>query len=134
MTRATRNSFTWDTSMVRKYQDISIMFNVLLVTECSPYIRGLQLIVDEIFGRWGFDPYVFNTDKVLNRMSVITPEIIASELENLSKEQLAVLNHYINPILPYSNFIDIMPGFGYTSILEDVKQAYKYLEEFIYSN
>jgi hypothetical protein len=133
MTTTNRNNFVWDAEMVKKYQDISIMFNVFLVTECSPYIRGLQLIIDEIFGRWGFNPHVFNADKVLNRMTAVTPEVIAGELENLNKEQLAVLNHYINPILPYGNFIDIMPGFSYASMLEDVKQAYKYLEEFICS-
>ena len=73
MTTTNRNNFVWDAEMVKKYQDISIMFNVFLVTECSPYIRGLQLIIDEIFGRWGFNPHVFNADKVLNRMSGVTP-------------------------------------------------------------
>lgn len=138
MTRATRNIFTWNTDAQVLYERASIMFNTYLVTECSPYIRGLQIIVDEIFGRWGFDPYVFDAGKVLNRMTAVTPEVIASELENLSIDQLAVLNQYVNPILrymrsDYGNFIDIFNGISYKTILEDIQCAYKHLEEFIYN-
>lgn len=138
MTRVTRDSFTWNADIIRKYQDVSIMFNTFLVTEHNPYIRGLQLIVDEVFGRWGFNPYTFNADEVLKRMTAVTPEVIASELENLNRDQLTLINHYINPLIRcmksnYGNFIDIFDDTGYKTILEDVSQLYKYLEEFIYT-
>lgn len=138
MTRVTRESFVWDTEMVKLYNDALRMFDILLVTECSPYIRGLQLVMDEMFGRWNFTPHIFNADKVLSRMIAVTPDVVAGELENLSRDQLTVLNQYINPILNYmkpgyGNFIDIMNGISYKTILEDVSQLYKYLEEFIYT-
>jgi len=138
MTRVTRESFVWDTEMVKLYNDALRMFDILLVTECSLYIRGLQLVVDEMFGRWSFIPNTFDADKLLGRMKAITPEVIASELENLTRDQLAVLNKYVNPILrymrsDYGNFIDIFDDISYKTILEDIQCAYKHLEEFIYN-
>lgn len=138
MTRVTRENFVWDTEMVKLYNDALRMFDILLVTECSPYIRGLQLVVDEMFGRWSFIPNTFDADKLLGRMKAITPEVIASELENLTRDQLAVLNKYVNPILrymrsDYGNFIDIFDDISYKTILEDIQCAYKHLEEFIYN-